>query len=67
MKVDNPEERKFYEIEATNNGWGLRELQRQFDTALFERLVLSRDKKGVKELSQEGQLITEPEDTIKDP
>ena len=38
MKVDNPDERKFYEIEAINNGWSLRELQRQFDTALFERL-----------------------------
>ncbi len=48
MKIDNPEERKFYEIEAISNGWSLRELQRQFDTALFERLVLSRDKKGVK-------------------
>ncbi len=67
MKIDNPEERKFYEIEAINNGWSLRELQRQFDTALFERLVLSRDKKGVKELSQKGQIITKPEDTIKDP
>lgn len=67
MKIDNPEERKFYEIEAISNGWSLRELQRQFDTALFERLVLSRDKKGVKELSQKGQIITKPEDTIKDP
>ncbi len=67
MKIDNPEERKFYEIEAISNGWSLRELRRQFDTALFERLVLSRDKKGVKELSQKGQIITKPEDTIKDP
>ena len=67
MKIDNPEERKFYEIEAISSGWSLRELQRQFDTALFERLVLSRDKKGVKELSQKGQIITKPEDTIKDP
>ncbi len=67
MKIDNPEERKFYEIEAISNGWSLRELQRQFDTALFERLVLSCDKKGVKELSQKGQIIAKPEDTIKDP
>jgi predicted nuclease of restriction endonuclease-like (RecB) superfamily len=67
MKVDNPDERKFYEIEAINNGWSLRELQRQFDTALFERLVLSRDKKGIKELSKKGQIITKPNDTIKDP
>ena len=67
MKVDNPDERKFYEIEAVNNSWSLRELQRQFDTALFERLVLSRDKKGIKELSKKGQIITKPNDTIKDP
>ncbi len=67
MKIDNLEERKFYEIEAKNNGWSLRELQRQFDSALFERLVLSRDKKGVKELSQKGQLIEKSEDTVKDP
>ncbi len=67
IKIDNSEERKFYEIEAINNGWSLRELQRQFDSALFERLVLSRDKKGVKELSKKGQLINKPEDTVKDP
>ena len=67
MKVDNPDERKFYEIEAISNGWSLRELQRQFDTALFERLVLSRDKKGIKELSKKGQIITKPNDTVKDP
>jgi len=67
MKIDNPDERKFYEIEARNNGWSLRELQRQFDTALFERLVLSRDKKGIKELSSKGQIVAKPEDTLKDP
>ncbi len=67
VRINNPDERKFYEIEAINNNWSLRELQRQFDTALFERLVLSRDKKGVKALSEKGQLIEKPKDTIKDP
>jgi len=67
MKIDNADERKFYEIESVNNGWSLRELQRQFDTALFERLVLSRDNKGVKKLSKNGQLVEKPEDTVKDP
>jgi len=67
LKIGNTEERKFYEIEAITNGWSLRELQRQFDTALFERLVLSRDKKGVKELSQKGQVLVKPVDTVKDP
>ncbi len=67
LKIDNPDERKFYEIEAITNGWSLRELQRQFDTALYERLVLSRDKNGVKELSKKGQIIEKAEDTVKDP
>jgi len=67
MGLDNLEERKFYEIEAYNNNWSLRELRRQFDTALYQRLVLSRDKKGVKKLSQKGQIFEKPEDSVKDP
>ena len=58
---------KFYEIEAVNNGWSVRELERQYNSSLYERLVLSRDKKSVKELSKKGQLITRPSDAIKDP
>ena len=67
MRIDNEDERKFYEKEAYINNWSLRELQRQFDSALYERLVLSRDKKAVKELSEKGQIIEKPTDTIKDP
>ncbi len=50
MRIDNIDERKFYEKEAYINNWSLRELQRQFDSALYERLLLSRDKKAVKQL-----------------
>ena len=67
MRIDNPEERKFYEIEARENNWSLRELQRQFDSSLYERLQLSRDKEGIKELSKKGQIIETPKDMIKDP
>lgn len=67
MRVANIEERNFYEIEAINNGWSLRELKRQMDSALYERLVLSRDKEKLLELSQKGQLIEKPQDIIKDP
>lgn len=67
MRIENPDERKFYEIEAINNNWSLRELRRQFDTALFERLVLSKDKKGENKLSKKGQVIKKPIDTVKDP
>jgi predicted nuclease of restriction endonuclease-like (RecB) superfamily len=67
MRIDNEDERRFYEIESIENNWSLRELQRQFDSALYERLALSRDKKGVKELSDKGQLIERPQDALKDP
>ena len=67
MRINNIEERNFYEIEAINNSWSLRELKRQMDSALYERLVLSRDKKKVLELSQKGQTNREPQDIVKDP
>ena len=67
MRIDNIDERKFYEIEAIENSWSLRELQRQFDSALYERLALSRDKSEVKKLSEKGQIIKTAQDTLKDP
>jgi len=67
MRIDNENERKFYEIEAFENNWSLRELQRQYDSALYERLALSRGKKGVKELSEKGQIIETAKDSLKDP
>ena len=63
----NEPERNFYEIEATQNHWSLRELKRQFNTALFDRIRLSKNKDEVKELSAKGQLITKPTDAVKDP
>ena len=67
IKIENEEERNFYEIEAVNNNWSVRELERQYDSSLYERLVLSRDKEGIKELSRKGQVVTKPIDTIKEP
>ncbi len=67
MRIEKEAERKFYEIEASNERWSLRELKRQYDTSLYERLVLSRNKKQVKELSKKGHTITEASDAIKDP
>ena len=67
MRIDNEYERKFYEIEAYKNNWSVRELQRQYDTELYARLVLSRDKNKVKELSEKGWVIKQPKDAIKDP
>lgn len=67
MRIDNENERRFYELEAYNNNWSLRELQRQCDSALYTRLTLSRDKKKVRELSEKGLLLENPKDAIKDP
>lgn len=67
MRIDNSEERKFYEIESSQNNWSLRELKRQFDSALFERLSLSKDKEKVKSLAVQGQIIENPCDIVKDP
>lgn len=67
MRITNEKERNFYEIEAYNNNWSLRELERQHDSALYERLALSRDKNAAKQLSEKGQIIVNPSDIIKDP
>lgn len=67
IRIDNENERKFYEIESSKNNWSVRELQRQFDSALYTRLALSRDKNKVKELSEKGLVLEKPKDAIKDP
>jgi len=67
MRIDDENERKFYEIEAIQNNWSLRELQRQYDSGLYLRLALSKNKKKVLALAAKGQIIEKPEDAIKDP
>ncbi len=67
IRIQNENERNFYEIEALNNNWSVRELKRQYDSALYERLALSRDKEGMKQLAQQGQIIEKPTDMLKDP
>lgn len=67
MRIENVEERNFYEIEATANHWSLRELERQYDSSLYERLALSRNKDEIMMLSKKGQIIEKPQDMLKDP
>lgn len=67
MTIKAPDERSFYEIEAAQANWDVRELKRQKATCLYERLALSRDKAGIRKLAQEGQHITRPEDLLKEP
>jgi hypothetical protein len=67
LGIKNEEERKFYEIEATSQNWAVRELKRQFDSSLYERLALSRDKAGIRKLSKVGQIVSQPKDLLKEP
>ena len=67
MRVEKPEARSFYEIECVKNNWSGRELERQKGSLLFERLALSKDKKGLMKLAQKGQELQTYQDMIKDP
>ncbi len=67
MRINDIKERKFYEIESFKNNWSLRELQRQYDSALYTRLSLSKNKDEILQLSEKGQIIEQPKDLIKDP
>ena len=67
LRVEKTEVRAFYEIESTKNNWGARELERQINSLLYERLALSRDKRGVMKLATKGQIIQKPADAFKEP
>lgn len=67
MRVSNPKNRLFYEIEASKNNWSTRELDRQIGSLLFDRLAKSKDKKGLMGLVYKGQELLKPEDAIKEP
>ncbi|MDQ0360338.1 putative nuclease of restriction endonuclease-like (RecB) superfamily [Breznakia pachnodae] len=70
MNISNDEKRKFYEKETINSGWSVRELKRQINTSLYERLILSKsesDKEELLSLSTKGVEIMKPEDIIKNP
>ncbi|MDR6406361.1 MULTISPECIES: PDDEXK nuclease domain-containing protein [Chryseobacterium] len=67
MRIKDAKERRFYEIESYKNNWSLRELQRQYDSALYTRLSLSKNKEEILQLSEKGQIVEKPKDLIKDP
>ncbi|MCL2332839.1 MAG: PDDEXK nuclease domain-containing protein [Actinomycetia bacterium] len=67
MRIKNEDERRFYEIEAVQQQWTVRQLQRQYGSSLYERLALSRDKDAVMRLTEEGQTIEKPRDILKNP
>lgn len=67
LTLDDPAERRFYEIEAAANQWTVRELQRQIASSLYQRLALSRDKDEIRRLASEGQVVEKAADLIKNP
>ncbi|MBE7466826.1 MAG: DUF1016 domain-containing protein [Planctomycetes bacterium] len=67
LRVEGPEARAFYEIEALKNNWSARELERQINSLLYERLAKSRDKKGLLRLATKGHEVQRPSDVFKDP
>lgn len=67
MRMDNMDERHFYEIESVKNDWSLTELKRQYNSSLYERIALSTDKDKVYRLALEGQKVETAKDAVKDP
>ena len=67
LSIGDEAKRGFYEKESIKNLYSFRELKRQISSALYERLALSKDKRGVLELSKKGQIIESADDIVKDP
>lgn len=70
LTITDSDKRSFYEKEAINANWSVRELKRQIDSSLFERLILSRgesNKEQVLALAMKGNDVAKPSDIIKDP
>mgnify|MGYP004490755193 FL=1 len=67
MRIQNAEERTFYERMAVQENWGKRELSRQYSSSLYERLLIGKDKQQILKLSKKGRLAETPSDLVKDP
>jgi len=67
MRIENVDERNFYEIEAKNQQWSEPQLARQYHSSLYQRLALSRNKDEVAKLSQKGHSVEKASDIIKNP
>ncbi len=67
LRIENDMARQFYLIEAEKEAWSVRELDRQINSMLYERIGLSHDKNRLIEVSKKGQIIESPKDIVKDP
>jgi len=67
IRIDNPNKREFYIAETEKNNWTARQLERQVNSQLFERLLLSNDVKKVLAVAREEKLPSDAKEIIKDP
>lgn len=67
LSIKNEAERNFYLIESTENNWTVRELNRQIDSGLFERLIATKDENAIKSIAAQGHQLIHPTDILKDP
>ncbi len=67
LGIKKVDERSFYEIESTQQNWTVRELRRQFQSGLYERLALGRDPQGIRKLAEQGQTVSQASDLLKEP
>ncbi len=67
LRVDRPDARSFYEIEAARESWSVRELERQISALVFDRLAKHKSPEQVLELAHLGQQVSVPSDVLKDP
>ena len=67
IKIDDDYKREYYELEASNNAWTGRELERQINSLLYERLLLSNDKESVLAIARKERIAESPKEIIKDP
>ena len=67
IQIDDPDKRMYYELESVNNGWTARETERQINSHLYERLLLSNDKEAVLAVARKERIPQSPLEIIKDP
>ncbi len=67
IQIDDPDKREYYELESSNNAWTARETERQINSQLYERLLLSNDKEAVMAVARKERIPQTPQEIIKDP
>lgn len=67
ISIDDPDKREYYELESVNNAWTARETERQINSLLYERLLLSNDKEAVLAVARKERIPETPQEIIKDP